>query len=180
MDFFTRLFTMSIIPIGVSLIMWLGMRESEKEEKSNYEKQTVVVRFAKIVIWVTLAAILMCIILLVGMITSPTKYVLPLCIIDGCFLFLSVWFFYYLLIWKVEVIKGENFFLLRDGFGRRSKIFYADCIRIEEREQGYIVHTKTKKVEMAHFYIVNSEFLIAELQKHHVKLEKNLKKKKKA
>ncbi len=30
MDFFMRLITMSIIPIGVGLIMWLGMQESEK------------------------------------------------------------------------------------------------------------------------------------------------------
>ncbi len=177
MNFFSRLLAMSLIPIAVGCVMWLAMRESERERKSNFAKQIVVVRFAKIVIWATLAAILMCVILLMGMINSPTKYVLALCIIDCCFLLLFVCFFYYLLIWKVEVIKGENFFLLRDGLGRRNKIFYADCISIEEREQGYIVHTKTKKVEMTYFYIVNSEFLIAELKKHHVKLEKDLRKK---
>ena len=175
MDFFSRLLTMSLIPIGVSLIMWLGMRESEKEEKSNYEKQNVVIRAPKIFIWVAIVDILFFggIIFLMTFFPNGTES-LSAYVVFSAFLLLGVWMFYYLLIWKVEVTKGEDFFLLRDGFGRKSRIYYADCISIDERKQGYIVRTKTKKIEMG-YYIVNYEFLIAELQKHHVKIEKSKK-----
>lgn len=180
MDFFTRLFTMSIIPIGVSLIMWLAMRESEREEKSNYEKQTVVVRAPKIFIGVAVAGILVFGGFIFWMTFFPNgTESLSTYIVFSAFVLLGVWLFYYLLIWKVWVTKDEDYFLLRDGFGRKYKIFYADCINIEERKQGYIVHTKVKKVEISGLEL-NYEFLIAELQKHHVKLERNLRKKKKA
>ncbi len=177
MDFFSRLLTMSLIPIGVSLIMWLGMRESEKEEKSNYEKQTVVIRAPRIFIWVAVAGILFCggIIFWMTFFPNGTES-LFVYIFFSAFLILGVWLFYYLLIWKVEVIKSEDFFLLRDGFGRKYKMFYADCSSIEERKQGYIVHTKMKKVEISGLEL-NSEFLIAELQKHHVKIERKIQKK---
>lgn len=177
MDFFSRLLAMSLIPIAVSFGTWLAMRESEKEAKSNYVKQIVVVRLAKIFIWVTLMEILFFTILIVGMIVSPKEESLFSYIIGCCFILFGIWLLHYSLIWRIEVIKGEIFFLLRDGFGRKSKIFYADCTSIEKRRQGYIVHTKTKKIGIDYFYIVNGEFLISELQKHHVKMERNLGKK---
>ena len=72
------------------------------------------------------------------------------------------------------VFKNEDFFILRDYWGRKHKIHYADCTSYQYRyrHQEIIVRNRIKNFTIS-YLLVNCGILIAALQQHNVKREKD-------
>ena len=72
------------------------------------------------------------------------------------------------------VFKNEDFFILRDYWGRKHKIHYADCTSYQYRyrHQEIIVRNRIKNFTIS-YLLVNCGILITALQQHNVKREKD-------
>ena len=75
---------------------------------------------------------------------------------------------------ELIVFKNEDFFILRDYWGRKHKIHYADCTSYQYRyrHQEIIVRNRIKNFTIS-YLLVNCGILIAALQQHNVKREKD-------
>ena len=89
----------------------------------------------------------------------------------GFYLFdlMGAWLLWMTLIWRVEVFRSEDFFVLRDYLGRKHKIRYEDCRGYQFRyhRQEIIVHNRVKHFTVS-CLLVNYGTLLAALQQHHV------------
>ena len=89
----------------------------------------------------------------------------------GFYLFdlMGAWLLWMTLIWRVEVFRSEDFFVLRDYLGRKHKIRYEDCTGYQFRyhQQEIIVHNRVKHFTVS-CLLVNYGTLLAALQQHHV------------
>lgn len=177
--FIVRILGFALIPIILHGIVSLIMRENDKEAAFNPRKERIVVRPPKVLGWVAVIGMLFFTALLFFAACSlPNTPASPavLLIILTVFIFLldllGAWLLWVTLIWQVEVFRREDFFILRDYWGRRHKIHYADCTSYQYRyhHQEIIVRNRIKNFTIS-YLLVNVGILIAALQQHHVKRE---------
>lgn len=173
--FIIRILGFALIPIAVWWVMSLAMKETEKEEISNQGKERVIVHPPKAFCWVAIIDMLVFTAMMMIMILFPNGTEAPFVFLAfSLFVLLGAYLLYISLIWRVEVFKNEDFFILRDYLGRRHKIYYSDCTSYQYRyhQQEIIVRNHVKNFTVGYF-LANSEVLIAALNQHHVKREKD-------
>lgn len=61
--------------------------------------------------------------------------------------------------WRIVVYNNEDFFLYRNWVGKTYKIKYEDCLECNTIKNGYIIKTKTKKIEVSDFCVNDDYFL---------------------
>lgn len=170
-----RILGFSLISFCVYGAMLLIIRENEKKTISNLHKKRIVVRPPKIMGWVAVVEMLFCTAAIFIMFFFPNGTEAPF-VFFGFFLldFLGACFLWATLIWQIEVFRNEDFFILRDYWGRKHKIRYSDCTSYQYRYQNQeiIVRNHVKNFTMS-YLLVNCSVLIAALQQHNVKREKD-------
>lgn len=176
-----RILGFALIPICVYGAISLMMRENEKEEIANLHKERIVVRPPKMMGWVAVSGILFFTVLLFFVTRSSSNDTAPhvvfriiLILIVFLLDLLGAYLLWITLIWQVEVFKNEDFFILRDYWGRKHKIHYSDCTGYQYRyhHQEIIVRNRIKNFTIS-YLLVNYGVLIAALQQHNVKREKD-------
>lgn len=178
-----RILGYALIPIAVSWVMSFAMKETEKEEIGNQKKERVIVHLPKAFCWVAIIEMLFftAVIILLRLFPHGTGSVKftggdspVVLLVFSLFVLLGAYLLYISVIWRVEVFKNEDFFILRDYWGRRHKIYYSDCTSYQYRyhNQEIIVRNHVKNFTVGYF-LVNNQALITALNQHHVKREKD-------
>ena len=170
-----RIFGFSLIPFCVYGSILLMIRENEKEEISNLHKERIVVRPPKIMGWIAVVEMLFCTAVIFIMFFFPNGTEVPFVFFGFILLgFLGACFLWATLIWQIEVFRNEDYFILRDYWGRKHKIHYSDCTSYQYRYQNQeiIVRNHVKNFTMS-YLLVNCDVLIAALQQHNVKREQD-------
>lgn len=180
----TRILGFISIPIILRGIVSLIMREKEREMTYNLRKERIVIRPPKVMGWIAVMEMLFCTTVLLIILLYPNGIEFPVVfhgtespvVFLGFFLFdlLGAYLLWITLVWQVEVFKNEDFFILRDYWGRKHKIHYADCTSYQYRyrHQEIIVRNRIKNFTIS-YLLVNCGILIAALQQHNVKREKD-------
>lgn len=170
-----RILGFALIPLCVYGTISLMMRENEKEEITNLHKERIVVRPPKMMGWVAVTGMLFFTAVILIMFFFPNGTEAPLVFL-GFFLLdlLGACLLWATLIWQVEVFRSEDFFILRDYWGRKHKVHYSDCTSYQYRyhHQEIIVRNRIKNFTIS-YLLVNYGVLIAALQQHNVKREKD-------
>lgn len=129
-----RILGFALIPLCVYGTISRMMRENEKEEITNLHKERIVVRPPKMMGWVAVIGILFFTFLLffgTRSLLNDTAPSVVFSIILILFIFLldllGACLLWTTLIWQIEVFRSEDFFILRDYWGRKHKIHYSDC-----------------------------------------------------
>jgi len=178
-----RIIGFALIPIVLRGLTLLAMRQNEKEEASHPLREKIIIRPPKLVCWVAIIGMLFftAILIILTLFPNGTETV-PFTGADSPFVFLIFSFFdllgayllYAALVWRVEVFKNEDFFILRDYWGRRHKIRYSDCTSYQYRYRGQeIIIRNTVKNFTVTDLLTNCNVLLSALQQHKVKREKD-------
>ena len=154
----TRILGFISIPIILRGIVSLIMREKEREMTYNLRKERIVIRPPKVIGWIAVMGMLFCTTVLLIILLYQNGIEFPVVfhgtespvVFLGFFLFdlLGAYLLWITLVWQVEVFKNEDFFILRDYWGRKHKIHYADCTSYQYRyrHQEIIVRNRIKKL----------------------------------
>ena len=168
----TRILGFISIPIILRGIVSLIMREKEREMTYNLRKERIVIRPPKVIGWIAVMEMLFCTTVLLIILLYQNGIEFPVVfhgtespvVVLGFFLFdlLGAYLLWITLVWQVEVFKNEDFFILRDYWGRKHKIHYADCTSYQYRHRGQeiLVRCRVKDSTIGCF-LVNYEALIA-------------------
>ena len=180
----TRILGFISIPIILRGIVSLIMREKEREMTYNLRKERIVIRPPKVIGWIAVMGMLFCTTVLLIILLYQNGIEFPVVfhgtespvVFLGFFLFdlLGAYLLWITLVWQVEVFKNEDFFILRDYWGRKHKIHYADCTSYQYRyrHQEIIVRNRIKNFTIS-YLLVNCGILITDLQQHNVNREKD-------
>jgi len=178
-----RILGLALTPIILRGLTFLVMRERIKGEPSRPIEEKIIIRPPKMICWVAVIGILFftAILIIITLFPNGTEFI-PFTGTDSPFVFIIFSFFvllgayllYAALVWRVEVFKNEDFFILRDYWGRRHKIHYSDCTCYQYRYRGQeIIIRNTIKNFTVTDLLINYEVLLSALQQHKVKLEEN-------
>ncbi len=178
-----RILGLALTPIILRGLTLLVMREQIKEESSRPNEEKIVIKPPKVICWVAIIEMLIftAILIIITLFPNGTESI-PFTGTDSPFVYLFFSFFvllgayllYAALVWRVEVFKNEDFFILRDFWGRRHKIHYSDCIcyQYQYRGQEIIIRNTIKNFTVSDL-LINCEVLLSALQQHNVKLKEN-------
>lgn len=176
-----RMVGFALIPVLVCGLLCLAKRENEKEAGACAER--IIIRPPKAMRLAAAVDMLFCmaVLILVTLFPHGTQSV-PFTGADSPMVFLIFSLFSLLgacllhaaLVWRVEVFPDEDFFILRDCLGRRTRIRYADCTSYQYRHRGQeiLVRNRVKDFTVGCF-LINHEALIAAMQRYRVKREKD-------
>ncbi len=178
-----RILGFTLIPILFCGLSSLVMRENEKEGASSSHTERIIIKPPKVMCLVAAIEMLICTVVLIIITLFPNgTESIPFTDADSPMVFLifslfdlfGVCFLYATLIWRIEVFKNEDFFILRDYWGQRHEIHYSDCTSYQYRHHGQeiIVRNRIKNFTIS-YLLVNCEFLIAAMQRYNVKREKD-------
>ena len=170
-----RILGFALIPLCVYGAILLILRGNEKEETSNLHKERIVVRPPKIMGWAAIIEMLFCTAVIFIMFFFPNGTEASFVFLGFSLLdLLGAYFLWATLIWQIEVFRNEDFFILRDYWGRKHKIHYSDCTSYQYRYQNQeiIVRNRIKNFTIS-YLLVNCGVLIAALRQHNVKREKD-------
>lgn len=169
------MFGLTFILVILGGIILLVMRKNEQEETFSLSKGKVVVSPPRIMGWVAIIGMLFFTAVILIMCFSPNGTETP-------WVFLAFWLFDLLggyllwitLVWQVEVFRDEDFFILRDYWGRKHKICYTDCTSYQYRyhHQEIVIHNRIKNFTIS-YLLVNYGILVEALQQHNVEREKD-------
>lgn len=168
-----RIISFALIPIILYWIILSAMKEGKKEEERGRRSTRIIVRLPKALWLIAIIGILFYTCLMVNMIVSRNETEpLYVYIFFSFAILFSAYILYISLIWRIEVPKNEDYFVLRDCWGKRYIIQYSDCVSYQYRRQEIVVRNRIKNFTMNGF-LVNYAVFIAMLNQHHVKREKD-------
>lgn len=170
------MFGLAFILVILSGIVLLIMRKNEKEEAVSLSKEKIVVSPPRIMGWVAIIGMLFFTAVILTMCFSPNGTEAPW-LFFAFFLFdlLGGYLLWITLVWQIEVFRDEDFFILRDYWGHKHKIFYTDCTSYQYRyhQQEIIIRNHIKNFTIS-YLLVNYGILVAALQQHNVERGKDL------
>ena len=154
-----------LIPAVISCMRLVAKKEDEKEKSKV--KDCFIVRFPKVVSVIACIGVAFftgCIgvMFLSAEITTFTFWGFMF------FVLLSGIVFYVALAWRIKVFENENFFILRDYFGKEYRIYYSDCIEYYWRRQEILVRNCVKDFTISNS-LINYERFVRKLNQYHIK-----------
>ena len=169
MQIIIRIIIPAIIPIALGILLSNIDKSNSKELFNNLTKEHITIRMPKAYMWVGCLDISFFATCLVLMACFPNGTATPWVWVLFClFALLGVAIVWVTTIWKVEVFRHEDYFLLRTVTLRTRKIQYCECISFKLG-----ANSLTLKTSMGTFHIdckaTNFEFLMAMLTQHKVK-----------
>lgn len=149
----------------------------------NIDKEHITLRMPKIYLYIFLVAITMTFSALVCMILYPNETVTLWVLIFFISAFvLEICFFFELLIWKIDIFKSKDYFVLRTLPFAKHSVNYNDCEWYKEGDMYFQLKTNKKTITLT-YNILNLPFfmnIIREnkvpkyiLQKHSIRYPKD-------
>lgn len=158
-----------LISIALAAIISIIDKENRKASIESLAKDHVFIRLPRAYLWVASIDILFFLACILLMIYFPNDTVSVWVYMLFClFISLGVLITVATLVWKVEVLQHENYFLIRTTFGRSHRIEYKDCLYYKF-SSNYLVIKTNKKTFYIDINATNFEFLLATLKQHSVK-----------
>ena len=169
MQIIIRIIIPAIIPIALGILLSNIDKSNSIELFNNLVKEHITIRMPKAYMWVGCLDISFFATCLVLMACFPNGTAVPWVWVLFClFALLGVAIVLVTAIWKVEIFRHEDYFLLRTVTLRTHKIQYCECISFKLG-----ANSLTLKTNIGTFHIdckaTNFEFLMAMLTQHKVK-----------
>lgn len=151
------MFGLAFILVILSGIVLLIMRKNEKEETFSLSKEIIVVSPPRIMGWAAIIDMLFFTTVILIMCFNPNGTESPWVFV-AFFLFdlLGGYLLWITLVWQIEVFRDEDFFILRDYWGRKHKICYTDCMSYQYRyrQQEIIIRNHIKNFTISHLWLI--------------------------
>ncbi len=155
-----RLVIPIVIFIVLSLVFLCIFKEEEKFLKNIKKNNYVCIYLPRTYVFVGFVAVVVFSLFLINAI----KNVEPIfvCIIFVVFILLGIVVTIASLNWKIVFCNEEDFFTYRNCFGRKYKIYYSNCIQLNENKNLIILKTTNKTFYMDP-YAIGVFFLVKKI-----------------
>lgn len=162
-----------LIPVLTSIVLGILLstifKSNRKELIENLTKEHIIIRMPKAYMWVGCIDILffaMCMVLM-GTFPNGTDS-LWVWITFALFALLGVAIVWVVMIWKIEIFRSKDYFILRKATTKTQKMYYCECTSFKFGTSFLVLRTNEETVRIDS-NATNLELLIAMLSKHKVK-----------
>ena len=168
MTVFIRIASPILIIISLGYILCKISEEHDKELLNNLKADKVILRLPKAYMVVGFCCVIVISAFILAMLLWPngtesvwTIAVFSFFILLGCAIILKT------KIWRIELFRSEDYFIVRDSPRKTYCISYRDCIRYRIYANSLRLETPKKRFRID-TYAVNFEFLLSMLKQHSV------------
>ncbi len=140
-----------LIPVLTATILGALMVRIQKNNSQklieSLHKQHVIVKLPPVYFWVGCITVIVMTLFILAMFCFPNDSVtIWTYVAFGVFDFLGVLLVIAVLLWRIDVFKDKPYFSYRTIFGKTYTVLYSDCISCEDKTNGYVLRTHTKKI----------------------------------
>lgn len=169
MEVLIRIIIPILLPIALGILLSCIDKNNNKELLNNLTKEHIILRMPKAYMWIGCIDISFFAACLVLMAFFPNGTAdLWVWVLFSLFLLPGVMIVFASAVWKMEIFRNEDWFLLRTVTLKTHRIQYCECISFRLRGDSLILktHKGTFRID---WKVTNFEYLTAMLTQHKVK-----------
>lgn len=162
----TKKISIPSLLINWEILIWMLHNHNVPEIREELQDR-IVVRMKKVAagLFIFLTAVFVILSVVCYFYIKADNYVVVLCVISACYFMGSTIDF---LVFRVEILKGKDWFTYRAPFVKETKIYYKDCQEYIHGKVLLVLKTNDKKF-FVNLSAENCDLLIKDLDKHGIR-----------
>ncbi|MBR5943151.1 MAG: hypothetical protein IKZ81_07415 [Clostridia bacterium] len=169
MKVLARILIVAFPAIIVSFWVFHRGKVDEKKILENLKKEHIVIKLPRSLFWLGFfGCAIFCVPIICMALSKDKNYPLWIYIGFAFFIVLYAYIILFTLLWRIDIFRSEDYFIIRTALFRTHKIRYSDCVGYKSEKSGIKLKTKDKTFEVTVF-ANNYEFLLIMLDENNVK-----------
>ena len=157
-----------LISFSLSFLVNSILKTNVKEVIANLDKDHIIVHLPNAYKWIGLA----CAIFFAALLISSQYFFADTRstftdLVSSILALLGMWLFYYACVWRIEIYKSRDYFVIRNSLWVTKKVSYSDITHYRRDTNNLKLYAKTRTYTIDR-KSTNIEFLMIEFSKHKI------------